>query len=184
MEVPGSDGNIHSYIPMFTQSDSTIKYSVFRKLTHTNCYLDWNSNHPISAKQKAVIQALTYRVKIVSSTPEILAKQMGYLYKVQLKNNYPDWIIKNPEKKSTTPTVNPDTGLEVSKTIFISTPCVPGLSEEFRRFFDIPLYRSSSKEPIPLNPSLCIPKIKSHHTLNKTLSTNGPVQKKTTTRPI
>ena len=37
---------------------------------------------------------------------------MNYLYRLLLKNSYPDWIIKNPEKKPTTPTENPDTGLE------------------------------------------------------------------------
>ena len=53
--------------------DSTIPTSVFRKSTHTDCYLDWNSNHPISAK-KVVIQALTYRAIYFYSIPQILAK--------------------------------------------------------------------------------------------------------------
>ena len=41
----------------------------------------------------------------------------------------------NLKRKPTTPIVNPDTGLEMKKNIFISVPHVPGLSKEFRRFF-------------------------------------------------
>ena len=94
---------------------------------------------------------------------EILAKEMDYLHWVLLKNNFPDWILKDLEKKPTTPIVNPDTGLEINKNIFMSVPYIPGLSVEFRRIFYILVYRSSSKEPTPLNPSFCTPKIKSHH---------------------
>ena len=42
-------------------------------------------------------------------------------------------MIKESEKKPVSPIVNPDTGLEVKKNIFISVSYVPRLSEEFRR---------------------------------------------------
>ena len=70
------------------------------------------------------MQALIYRAKNVRSTSEILAKEMDYLHRVSLKKNYPDWIIKDSEKKPTTSTVNPDTCLEVSKNIIISVAYV------------------------------------------------------------
>ena len=157
METPANDGSIPFLDTKCSPNpDSTLSTSVFRTPTHTNCYLYWNSNHLFSAK-KAVIQALTYRAKYVSSNPQILAEEMDYLHRVLLKNSYPDWIIKYPEKKPTIPTENSDTCLEVNKNIFISIPCVPDLSDEFR-FFDIPVYRSFSKEPTPLNPSICTPR--------------------------
>ena len=53
----------------------TIHTTVYNKPTHTERYLDWNSNPPISAK-RSVIQALTHRDKMVCSTPELLAKEM------------------------------------------------------------------------------------------------------------
>ena len=53
---------------------------------------------------------------------KILAKVVEYLHTVLLKNNYPDWIIKDLEKKPTTLTVNLDTGLEVNQNFFISVP--------------------------------------------------------------
>ena len=85
--------------------------------------------------------------------------------------------------KQEVPTKNPDTGLEVNKNIFISVSYVPGLSEELRKFYDVTRHRSFSKEPMPLNPSLCTPKIRCHHTLNNALSTNGPVYMKIATSP-
>ena len=51
-------------------------------------YLDFNSNHPKSAKH-AVVRALTDRAKNVCSSPELLAKEMNHLGKVLKYNNYP-----------------------------------------------------------------------------------------------
>ena len=44
--------------------------------------------------------------------------------------------------------------------------------------FNIQVFKSSSMEPKSLNLSLCVLKIKFHHSHNKTYSTNGPAQKK------
>ena len=64
METTGTDGSILLLdIKYSPNPDPTISTSVFRKPTHINHYLDWNSSHPILAK-KAVIQALTYSVKM------------------------------------------------------------------------------------------------------------------------
>ena len=59
---------------------------------------------------------------------------MDYLNLV-LKNNYPDWMIKESDKKPATLFINPDTGLEIMKNVFIFVPCVTGCSKEFRRIF-------------------------------------------------
>ena len=69
-------------------------------------------------------------------------------------------MIKESEKKTATPTINPDTYLEVKKNVFRSVPYVPDLSEEFRRIIDISMYGSSSKESTSLNLSICTLKIK------------------------
>ena len=117
--VVASNPRISNVLPIQTTS-------VYRKPTHTYCYLDWTSNHPISAKT-AVIHALFYSANNVYSTPKILAKEMDYLYRVLLKNNFPNWKIMETEKKPATPIINPDISLKVRKNIFISIPYVPGL---------------------------------------------------------
>ena len=74
-------------------SNHAIHTTVCRKPTHTDRYLDLNSNHPISAKM-SVIQPLTHRAKVVWSTPELLAKEMDHLNQVLHRNNYPEWFLK------------------------------------------------------------------------------------------
>ena len=97
----------------------------------TDKYLDWNSNHPISAK-RSVVQALMHRAKMVCSTSELLAKEMDYLNIVLCLNSYPDWFLKksyNNQHAEQTPSH------ETSKVAFVSVPYIQGLSEEFRRIF-------------------------------------------------
>ena len=88
---------------------------------------------------------------------------MHLLHRDLLKNNYPYWIIKEPEKRPASPIINPDTGLEVKKNVSISVLNIPGSVRNLEESFNIPLYKLSLKEPTPLNLSLCIPKIKLHH---------------------
>ena len=69
-------------------------------------------------------------------------------------------MIKEPEMKPPFPIINPYPGLEVKKNVHY----VPGLSEELRSTF----HHNSGQVifkggKIPLNLSLCIPKIKFHH---------------------
>ena len=80
-----------------------------------------------------VVHALIYRTKNVGSTSEILVKEIYYLQQALLKNNYLEWIIKEPPNKALTFIINPETGLEVKKNILISIPYVLGLSKEVRR---------------------------------------------------
>ena len=54
MEAPGSDISIPFLDTKCSPNlDSTIDTSVFRRPTHTDYYLHWNSNHPISAKKQS-----------------------------------------------------------------------------------------------------------------------------------
>ena len=70
-ELPGTDGL--SFLDTLTKPTlNSIESTVYRKLTHTDRYLDYNPNHPISAKL-SVIHTLIHRVKQVCSTPEFLA---------------------------------------------------------------------------------------------------------------
>ena len=69
-----------------------ISVSVYRRPTHIDRYLDFNSSQPISAR-KAVVRALMDRAENVCSDPDILAKEVEHLGKVLHYNNYPQWLI-------------------------------------------------------------------------------------------
>ena len=83
IEPPTEQGAI-SFLDTFPRpsgNNNKIVTSVYRKPTHMDRYLDFNSNHPKSAKH-AVVRALTDRDKNVCSSPELLAEEMDHLGKV------------------------------------------------------------------------------------------------------
>ena len=112
-----------------------IVVAVYRKPTHTDRYLDFNSSHPVLAK-RAVVRALMDRAENVCSDPEILTKEIDHLSKVLHYNNYPQWMINQWGKmEKRDPLIHPETGNEIQKCFYISVPYFPGLSESFKKIF-------------------------------------------------
>ena len=135
IEPPNEQGAIPFLDTFPRPSGNKIITSVYRKPTHTDRYLDFNSNHPKSAK-RAVVRALTDRAKNVCSSPELLAEEMDHLGKVLKYNNYPKWMIDQHRRNSSERRlIDPETGNEVKKSVFISAPYFPGLSESFKQLF-------------------------------------------------
>ena len=93
IEPPNDQGAIPFLDTFPTPSGNEIITSVYRTPTHMDRYLDFNSNHPKSAKH-AVVRALNDRAKNVYSSPEPLPKEMDHLGKVLRYKNYPNWMIK------------------------------------------------------------------------------------------
>ena len=58
--------------------DGSLSISVYRKPTHTDQYLQWDSHHHLSAKF-SVIQTLSHRASTVCSNPELLQKEKEHL---------------------------------------------------------------------------------------------------------
>ena len=110
IESPGNDGSISALGTMsLTNADnSKTGVSITHKPSLTITYIVTQST-PTSTK-KSVVNALMCRAKNMCLTPQILPKKMDYPHCLLLKNNYPEWIIKEPEKKSSTPIINPENG--------------------------------------------------------------------------
>ena len=102
IEIPGTDGL--PFLDTLTKSTPTsIESTVHRKPSHTDRYLDFNSNHPISAKL-SVIHTLIHRAKQVCYTPEFLAKEMDHPHKVLQDKHYRTQFFQQgkPQQKSQT----------------------------------------------------------------------------------
>ena len=115
VEQPNVEGAILFLDTLPQPKGENISVSVYRKQTHTDRYLDFNSSHSISAK-KAVVKALMDRAENVCSDPDILVKEVEHLGKVLCYNNYPQWLIDKWRKSEKSgPLIYPDTGLEIKK---------------------------------------------------------------------
>ena len=62
------------------EADGSLSITVYRKPTHTDQYLQWDSNHHLSAKF-SVIQTLSHRVSTMCSNPELLQKEKEHFRK-------------------------------------------------------------------------------------------------------
>ena len=78
--------------------DGTLSMTVYRKPTHTDQYLQWDSHHHLSAKF-SVIQTLSHRDSTVCSNPELLQKGKEHLRKALTNCKYPRWALDKVEKR-------------------------------------------------------------------------------------
>ena len=82
------------------ENDSKLSITVYRKPTHTDQYLQWDSHHHLSAKY-SVISILTPRAKTVCSNPELIQKEMKHPRKALTNCKYPKWALDKVEKRLT-----------------------------------------------------------------------------------
>ena len=80
------------------EADSVLSITVYRKLTHTDHYLQWDSHHNLAVKY-SVISTLTHGAKTVCTGPEPLNNEIQHLRRALTKNEYPRWALDKVEKK-------------------------------------------------------------------------------------
>ena len=84
------------------QPDNTLSTSLYRKPTHTDQYLHWDSNHHITAKQ-SVYNTLAHRAKTVSSNQHNLEKELSHIKSALHCCQFPHWALNQWEHKFTQP---------------------------------------------------------------------------------
>ena len=65
---------------------------IYRKETHTNRYLNYESCHSHQQKQGVIISLLTRAAKLITDSKDFKEKEM--LRRALEDNNYPNWLIK------------------------------------------------------------------------------------------
>ena len=78
--------------------DNSLLISVYRKPTHTDQYLEWDSHHNL-ATQYSVIGTLTHRAKTVCTGPELFNKELQHLREVLTQCKYPKWTLGKVQSK-------------------------------------------------------------------------------------
>ena len=74
------------------QPDNSLLTSVYRKPTHTDLYLQWDSHHHLSAKY-SVINTLRHRAKTVCSNHHLLKEEEDHLNRALSNCRYPTWAL-------------------------------------------------------------------------------------------
>ena len=122
--------------------DGLIKTRVYRKETHMDQYLNFQSNHPLEHK-RGIVKTLAYRARTVVSEREDRREELEHLRGALKCNGYLDWILrdlksehnnrKEEGKRSEEAQVTPDK--ERAKKIPVVIPYIKGFLEQIRRGF-------------------------------------------------
>ena len=87
------------------REDGSLDVSVYRKPTHTDRYLHFESHHPTHVK-RGVVRCLHDRARRVISTQDNLQKEVDHLARVLKQNGYPTNFIRNASAPPTQETAD------------------------------------------------------------------------------
>ena len=118
--------------------DGSLSSTVYRKPTHTDLYLHWDSHHTLPSKY-SVIGTVHHREKTICSNPQLLKQEEDHLYRPLTRCKYPAWapnriIIKSrsqTQKKNSNNKKNTETDNVQKQHIVV--PYHRGLSESFKK---------------------------------------------------
>ena len=124
-----------------------MRTKVYRKDTHTDRYLSFESNHALEHSKKSVVRILMHRANYIVSDEE-RGEEIEHVKAALKMNDYPAWMLvkKNGErKKNLGETQGRDEAILTSgkRRIPVKIPYIHGLSEQVRRLYrnyNIPTY--------------------------------------------
>nr|XP_054759677.1 uncharacterized protein LOC129265754 [Lytechinus pictus] len=124
------------------EEDGSLSSSVFRKDTHTDQYLLFDSHHPLIHKL-GVVKTLFHRASYIPSSETTKEKEHKHLREALRKCGYHGWSIEkalHPRRQRENNLPRPT---EQGRRFGVSVPYVSGLSEKIRRIlssYRIPVY--------------------------------------------
>ena len=133
-ETTKADGSIPCLDTLITpQRDGSLQTKVYRKPTHTNQYLQWDSHHAMSNKYSA-ISSLLHRAKDICSNKQLLEEEQKQIQEALQTCKYPAWAINRMKIKISTPRNKNNNNQDNRPTYknFVTVPYNEGLSETFK----------------------------------------------------
>ncbi len=113
--------------------DRTISTEVYRKPTHTDHYLQFDSHHPLVHKL-SVIRTLFHRADTVVSNPAKISQEKEYVKSALRDCQYPDWAFIKAQKQSDKQTPSNAENRSTNKAkASVGIPYVQGLSERIKK---------------------------------------------------
>ena len=126
-----------SFLEVLTriQIDRSLKFTIFRKKTHTDQYLHFNSNHHMSQKL-GIPKTLNRRADMLVTDKSEQEKEKYYAERALRRCGYPTWATDKAKKKKTEK-INPQKEDDSSDGPlgYVPIPYVKHLSEKLGRLF-------------------------------------------------
>ena len=114
-EEASNDGSIPFLdVLIIPDKEGNLKTAVYRKPTHMDLYLQWDSNHTVSSKC-SVVGSLQHRANTICSGKELLRSEEHHLEEALTRCKYPTWAI-NKVKMETKTTANNNKKVTISLT--------------------------------------------------------------------
>ncbi|KAK3708849.1 hypothetical protein QZH41_016280 [Actinostola sp. cb2023] len=114
------------------QSDGSISVAVYRKPTHTDRYLDFNSHHH-SGHKRAVAKTLLYRAHNIPSTPRERSSEEKHVFKALHANGYPTHFLQNYRPSKQQSNQQSPQQEQHERRGFVVLPYIQGISEKITR---------------------------------------------------
>ena len=120
------------------KEDGSLSTTVYRKPTHTDLYLQWDSNHTMTSKY-SVVGNLPHRDQVICSSPELLQQEEKHLHQALTRCNYPKWALNRAKlrvKARKTRKQNHNTNDNVinkNQRTYMMVPNHKGLSESLKK---------------------------------------------------
>ena len=123
-EDPKQDGSIAFLdILIIPEENGKLNTTIYRKPTHTDMYLHWDSHHNIPSKD-SVIGTLYHRANTICSTTQYLQREEKHLNQTLKKCKYPSWAINRAqnEDQEQQQVTTPIEGLAIPTQLSLRTP--------------------------------------------------------------
>ena len=125
------------YMMITPKEDGRLSTTFYRKPTHTDLYLQWDSHYTISSKY-SVVGTLHYKAKTFCSSPQLLQQEEDHLSRVVTRCKYPAWAINRVKIKMRITTQKKITKNDANnqknfQRPYIVVPYYQGLSESLKR---------------------------------------------------
>lgn len=125
-------------IKLIVNPDGSIRLQIYRKTTHTDQYLMFDSHHPVQHKLSVVRTLLSRKDEIVT-TPEDRKTEEAHVKQALKACKYPEWAITKVEKQLAERKSQPKTKskterkTEAKKKGMVVLPYVCGVTEKIQR---------------------------------------------------
>ena len=107
---------------------------MYRQKTHTNQYLNFNSNHPLYHK-KSVVKTLLHRADTLISNEEDWQEEIKQVRTALQLNGHPNWVLNSSNNQNHQQNRDPANSSSKTRSYAVQLPYVKGLTEALRRIY-------------------------------------------------